>query len=295
MKLSIEQIQERIQYIRKQVDEYNTKERASALHKMYDHFEERMMLAPGSSIDFYHNAWPGGYVDHIMNITEAGKKLYKVYEDFGMKMTYGVEEVVFCTMHHDLGKLGNMNEDYYIPNDSEWHRINQGKMYKTNQKLHFMTVTDRAVYLMSQFDIKYSEQEYLGLRLADGMYEEANKQYYMSFGEEKHLKTNLPQLVHNADMLATRMEKERYMYGPDANIPYSEIMEVKEELPGGGVEIPEDNERMDIIGQNGNDGIHYDKVDKLKSKPTMKKAPKGAPKKTAYSDKLFEELFGDKK
>ena len=98
MKLSIEQIQERIQYIRKQVDEYNTKERASALHKMYDHFEERMMLAPGSSIDFYHNAWPGGYVDHIMNITEAGKKLYKVYEDFGMKMTYGVEEVVFCTL-----------------------------------------------------------------------------------------------------------------------------------------------------------------------------------------------------
>ena len=84
------------------------------------------------------------------------------------------------------------------------------------------------------------------------------------------------------------------MYGPDANIPYSEIMEVKEELPGGGVEeveIPEDNERMDIIGQNGNDGIHYDKVDKKKSKPINKKAPK----KTAYSDKLFEELFGDKK
>ena len=288
MKLSVEQIQERIQYIRDHVDKYNTKERASNLHKMYDHFEERMMLAPGSSIDFYHNAWPGGYVDHIMNITEAGKKLYKVYEDFGMKMTYGVEEVVFCTMHHDLGKLGNMNDDYYIPNDSEWHRINQGKMYKTNQRLHFMTVTDRAVYLMSQFDIKYTEQEYLGLRLADGMYEEANKQYFTSFGEEKHLKTNLPQLVHNADMLATRMEKERYMFGPDANIPYSDIMEIKEDLPGGGVEIPENNERMDIIGQNGNDGLHYDKVKKSKPK-------KSAPKKTEYSDKLFKELFGDKK
>ena len=187
-----------------------------------------------------------------------------------MKMTYGVEEVVFCTMHHDLGKLGNMNDDYYIPNDSEWHRINQGKMYKTNQRLHFMTVTDRAVYLMSQFDIKYTEQEYLGLRLADGMYEEANKQYFTSFGEEKHLKTNLPQLVHNADMLATRMEKERYMFGPDANIPYSDIMEIKEDLPGGGgVEIPENNERMDIIGQNGNDGLHYDKV--KKSKPINKR------------------------
>ena len=64
-----------------------------------------------------------------------------------MKMTYGVEEVVFCTMHLDLGKLGNMNDDYYIPNDSEWHRINQGKMYKTNQRLHFMTVTDRETFI----------------------------------------------------------------------------------------------------------------------------------------------------
>jgi len=27
----------------------------------------------------------------------------------------------------------------------------------------------------------------------------------------------------------------------------------------------------------------------------MKKASKGAPKKTAYSEKLFEDLFGDKK
>ena len=76
MKLSVEQIQERIQYIRDHVDKYNTKERASNLHKMYDHFEERMMLAPGSSIDFYHNVWPRGYVDHIMNITEAFVKSY---------------------------------------------------------------------------------------------------------------------------------------------------------------------------------------------------------------------------
>ena len=87
MKLKVEDLQERMQYIRDHVESFNTEERATALNKMYDHFEERMMLAPGSSIDFYHNAWPGGYVDHIMNITEAGKKLYKVYEDFGMKMS----------------------------------------------------------------------------------------------------------------------------------------------------------------------------------------------------------------
>ena len=80
-------------------------------------------------------------------------------------------------MHHDLGKLGSLEEDYYRPNPSEWHRINQGKMYEVNPNLHNMTVTDRAIYTLSQFGVTYSEQEYLGLRLADGMYEEANKTY----------------------------------------------------------------------------------------------------------------------
>ena len=44
-----------------------------------------------------------------------------------------------------------------------------------------MTVTDRALYLLQHFGIKMSEKEYIGLRLTDGMYEEANKSYYVSY------------------------------------------------------------------------------------------------------------------
>ena len=54
MKLTVEQLQERMQYIRDHVESFNTEERATALNKMYDHFEERMMLAPASSVDYFH-------------------------------------------------------------------------------------------------------------------------------------------------------------------------------------------------------------------------------------------------
>jgi len=271
MKLKIEDLQERMQYIRDNVKEHNSEERAGKLNKMYDHFEERMMLAPASSTDHFHNSWPGGYIDHVMNITEAGKKLFKLYEDFGFKLTYTVDDVVFCTMHHDLGKLGSLEEDYYRPNPSEWHRINQGKMYEVNPNLHNMTVTDRAVYTLSQFGVTYSEQEYLGLRLADGMYEEANKTYLMGFGEGKKIKSNIAQLVHQADMIATRYEMERYMFSEDANIPYGEIM---------GVDVETTTKSPSAVG-----GQSQPKS-KSKVKPKVDKE---------YKNKLFDELFGDKK
>ncbi len=271
MKLNVEDLQERMQYIRDHVESFNTEERATALNKMYDHFEERMMLAPASSTDYFHNCWAGGYIDHVMNITEAGKKLFELYQEFGFKLSYDLDSVIFCTMHHDLGKLGSLEEDYYQPNPSEWHRMNQGKMYVVNPNLHNMTVTDRAVYTLSQFGVTYSEEEYLGLRLADGMYEEGNKTYLMGFGEAKKIKSNIAQLVHQADMIATRYEMERYMFSEDANIPYADILGIeKDEVEAGTI------------------------TDVEQSQPKSEKKVKPKVNKD-YKNQLFEDLFGDKK
>jgi hypothetical protein len=202
-----------------------TGERKDNLLKLYNHFEQRMMFAPASGVTYYHSAFPGGYVCHVLNITRFALKLKDMYDDIGMHTSeYSEEDVIFCTLHHDLGKIGNMEYDYYIPNESEWHRINQGKLYDYNDKIHHMTVTDRSIWLLNQFNIKMSELEYLSLRLADGMYEDANKGYLMGYGEGKNLKSNLPYLIHEADMLATRWEKEQYMFGDNPGIPYDDIL-----------------------------------------------------------------------
>ena len=46
-------------------------ERKEKLLEMYSHFKERMMFAPASSKEHFHNAFPGGYVEHVLNITNA--------------------------------------------------------------------------------------------------------------------------------------------------------------------------------------------------------------------------------
>tara|TARA_Y100000361_G_scaffold98213_1_gene88080 strand:- start:132 stop:866 length:735 start_codon:yes stop_codon:yes gene_type:complete len=188
-------------------------ERKENLLKMYNHLKDRMMFAPASSKEHFHNAFPGGYVDHVLNITRAVKSVYTTWKEHGAHINFTEEEMIFATLHHDLGKVGDDEIDYYIPNDSEWHRKNQGKIYTPNPKLQFMNVSDRSLWLLQKFDVKLNQTEYIGLKLADGMYEEGNKQYYMSFTPDFELQTNLPHIIHQADMLASKTERDNWKYG----------------------------------------------------------------------------------
>jgi len=189
-------------------DSYSGNRREKLL-KMYHDLESRMMFAPASGRNYYHNCFPGGYVDHVIRVVDFSQQLHTTWMQNGAKVdNYSREEVIFVAMHHDLGKVGDMENDYYIPNESEWHRKNQGKIYNHNPKLQYMTVPDRAIWLLNQFDIKLTEAEYLGIKLTDGLYDKANEPYYISYLEENQLSWNLPHIVHQADMMASRIENE---------------------------------------------------------------------------------------
>jgi hypothetical protein len=73
-----------------------------------------------------------------------------------------------------------------------------------------MTVPDRSLKLLADRGIKVSENEWFGIKLHDGMYEEANKAYYISYDVNSRLRTNLPYVLHQADQLAARVEYEMW-------------------------------------------------------------------------------------
>ena len=201
------------------VENFFSGERKEKLLKMYKHFEERMMFAPASGTAHFHNCFIGGYVEHVLHITKISRRLFEMYKEFGAHIDYTEEEVIFAAMHHDLGKVGDLENDYYVPNDSKWHIENQGKYYKRGKELNYMTVTDRAIYLLNHFGLTMSENEYLALRLTDGMYEEANKTYLMQYLDENKVKSNISILLHQADMLASRIEYENWKYQDEKSNP----------------------------------------------------------------------------
>ena len=132
--------------------------------------------------------------------------LIKKSEQNGCKVDFTEEELVFSAIHHDLGKVGDLEHDYYIPQDNEWRRKNMGEIFKHNEKCEYMSVTDRAFYLLQAYDIPINKKEFIGIRLTDGMYEEANKSYLVAYKSEFQLRSTIQYILHQADMMASQIE-----------------------------------------------------------------------------------------
>ena len=190
-------------------------ERLEKLLHMYSEEELGMELtvAPASGKLYFHSAYIGGYLDHVMNVCKNAIGQMTQFKNNGGTIDFEVEELLFAALHHDLGKLGDGIHPYYIPQESEWHRKNQGSIFTQNGELHYMDVTHRAIWLLQKYDIPFTQKEMLGIMLADGLYNEASKKYFISYTEEFSLKTELPYLIHWADHMSCRIESSEYKNG----------------------------------------------------------------------------------
>lgn len=209
MILTPQQLSENWIKFNQNIKDYIQQPRQQKLLDFYKQYEERIILMPASSKTAYHNCFVGGYVDHINRVVDGALKLSKVWESIGVEKNYSDEELVFSAINHDLGKMGTAEQEAYLPNSSQWHKDNRGELYEYNTKIAFMSVPDRSLYLLTQHGITYSENEYLSIKLHDGIYEEANKPYLMSYSPETKPRTSLIHILHQADLMASRIEFEK--------------------------------------------------------------------------------------
>lgn len=206
-KLTPEQMAQNLDKFYKLIDKYIPEERAHKLKKFYKSIEETLTMSPASSRLDNHNCFPGGYLEHVIRVVEGALVMNNVWDKFGQKKTYTVEELVFSAINHDLGKLGTNDKPFYSPNDNQWEVEKRGIMYKFNYD-HHMRVADRSLYALQEAGIPVSEVEYIAIKIHDGLYEEANKPYFLTFSPDAHLKTMLPHVLHQADLMASQIEKQ---------------------------------------------------------------------------------------
>lgn len=209
MNYTAEQLIENFNELMAKIENNIEGDRAQQLIKLHTDHQERIMLMPASGNINYHNCFVGGYVDHIIRVMDCAVKVHQVWEEMGAKVDYTVEELLFAALCHDLGKIGTEEAEQYVHNPSDWHRKNLGKLYTNNPVNSFMTVPDRSLKLLADRGIRVTDNEWFGIKLHDGLYEEANKPYYISFNPESALRTNLPYILHQADLMASRVEKNK--------------------------------------------------------------------------------------
>ena len=193
MSLTPEQIAENFDKYRSLCEKLG--DRAESALVLVDSLGERLALCPASSRKDYHSAFPGGLVDHSLRVLTNALKLSKA-----MGWELSRESLIIGCLFHDLGKVGDHQTDYYVPQDSEWHRDKLGEMYKHNKSLQYMTVPDRGVWLCQHFGLKLTQDEWLSIKLNDGQYAEENALYKMK-------EPQLVDAVHMADLISTKQEK----------------------------------------------------------------------------------------
>jgi len=210
MKLTAEQIQDNWNKFLSIIDVHISEPRRSNLKAFYEQYAERIMLMPASHKKEYHNALPCGYVDHVLRVVLCAFKLNEVWVDMGVDTsTYTFEELVFATLNHDLGKIGDEQNESYIPQTDQWRKEKLGEDYKFNDRLAYTSVPDRSLFLLNQHGIQYTQNEMLAIKLHDGLYDDANKSYLMSWSPETKPRTALVYIVHQADLMASRIEFEQ--------------------------------------------------------------------------------------
>ena len=210
MNLTAEQIQENWNEFIFNIETHITGERKQKLIDFYMKYQERVMLMPAAHKKEYHNAFPGGYVEHVNRVVRCALKQSELWASEGCDMTtFTTEELVFSAINHDLGKMGDENHESYIPQTDKWRREKLGEDYMFNTQLAFASVPDRGLFMLQSHGIQYSFNEMLAIQTHDGLYDDANKKYLFAYMPEQKPRTSLPFILHQADLMAARIEFER--------------------------------------------------------------------------------------
>ena len=193
MAISAEKIQLNWVEFLSNIDTYISSPRKEQLTQFYEKYADRITMMPAAHKKEYHSAFPGGYVDHVNRCDMS---------------TFTQEELVFSAINHDLGKMGDSNHEAYIPQTDKWRRDKLGEDYMFNKELAFSAVPDRGLFLLQDNGIKYTFNEMVAIQTHDGLYDSANEKYLKGYMPEQKPRTSLPFILHQADMMAARVEFE---------------------------------------------------------------------------------------
>ncbi len=120
---------------------------------------EEFIKAPASTMKSLHNAFEGGLIDHLLNVTKYAVNFNNALpEDERVNQ----KSLVKVCLLHQIGKA-----HIYTPCTSEWHRTNQGKMYEFKDTHISMRVSERSLYYLLSHGVKLTEEEFGAISMFD--------------------------------------------------------------------------------------------------------------------------------
>jgi predicted HD phosphohydrolase len=163
---------------------------------LIDSIGQRIIMSPASQRSDQYGAYPGGLVEHSLNVASFLRNANEVY-NHGLDMN----SIIKVSLLHDIGKIGDLENDLFLVQDSDWHREKLNQEYKYNENISKMSVSHRTLFLLQHFGVSLTKSEWLAIQLAQGSHFEENRFYV---GHEPTLAIALQQAkaiaVHKIDI-----------------------------------------------------------------------------------------------
>lgn len=182
------------------INEMIKSDRKQKILDLFNFFDERYATCPASNQKIYYSAFPGGLAYHNLSVLQCLGRLASMMA----KDEFNNESLIVISFLHNIGLLGNKDKEYFLVQTSDWHK-QQGIMYSINPKIDFVKVPHRSLFLLQEFDILLSKDEYMTILLQDGREDDSNKNYC-------YKDSKLAQIFQFAKSWTIKMERAELEY-----------------------------------------------------------------------------------
>jgi len=129
------------------------------INRMVGDLAERILMCPAEPRNDSPGCEPGGLIQQAITVAKGMKKL-----NDGFSMGTTTESILLVGLFHEIGKIGNLDEPYFVPEEESWRREKLGAFYKPNERLGRMTIPERSLFLLNHYGVKLTEEEFMAIR-----------------------------------------------------------------------------------------------------------------------------------
>ena len=159
------------------------------INQLIEDLSERIIMCPASPRTDSYGCCAGGLINHALKVTDAMRKI-----NTSLKLEVPAASIIKVGLFHEIGKVGSKTEDYFLNQDSSWHREKLGQLYKYNENLPKMAVSHRTLFLLQEYGVTLDRDEWEAIVTAQGYHLEENRFY-------ANTNTPVTKLLHAAKMM----------------------------------------------------------------------------------------------
>ena len=119
---------------------------------------------------------PGGFIEYSLDLARTVREL-----NAALNLNCSAKSIFLTSLLCDIGVVGDLNNDTYKLQESDWHREKLGQLYIWNEDCPKMTIPHKTLYLLQHYRVFLERDEWLSILLSNSKNVEENNFY----GSEK--------------------------------------------------------------------------------------------------------------